>query len=85
MDPKIWAQIKADAAAHERSLAEEVKQAFVTYQVKKGTGKDMLTLPRWTGKNEKTRTASQKIDEILEEEDLNDYRRQQRAYRARHK
>ncbi len=85
MDPKIWAQIKADAAAHQRSLAEEVKEAFVSHQMKKGTGRDLLKLPQWSGKNEKTRNASQRVDALFDEAVMDDYRRQQRAHRTRTK
>lgn len=83
MDPKVWAQIKADAAAHERSLAEEVKEAFIALKVKKGTGRDLLLLPQHPGRGELTRNASQRVDEIVGKAVLDDYRRQQRAHRTR--
>ncbi len=83
MDPKIWAQIKADAAAHERTLAEEVTQAFISHQVRKGTGWEMLSLPQHPGRGELTRNASKRVDEIFGKAVLDDYHRQQRPDRAR--
>ncbi len=85
MDPKIWAQIKADAAAHERSLAEEVKEAFVIYRLKRGTGRDLLKLPQISIDTPEARTASQNVDKLAGEAALDDYRRQQRAHRTSNK
>ncbi len=81
MDPKIWAQIKADAAAHERSLAEEVETVFVKYKLKNGTGKDLLKLPTISIDTPEARTASQNVRKLAAEGAYDEYMRRKRSGR----
>lgn len=81
MDPKVWAQIKADAAAHERSLAQEVKDVFVRYKLKNGTGRDLLKLPTISIDTPEGRTASQNVDKLAAEGAYDEYMRRKRSGR----
>lgn len=81
VDPELYKRFKSDAAARKLTLAEELRLAFESLSVKKGTGLDLLKLPVWTG-NVYEKNPSERVDELAEEEAYDDYLRQQRRHRA---
>ncbi len=81
VDPDLYARFKSDAAARKLTLAQELKLAFEHMAVKKGTGRDLLKMPVYTGKLYE-KNPSTRVDELAGKAAYDDYLGQQRAART---
>jgi len=83
LDAEVYARLKADAARRKLTVAEEIEFAFERLCIGGGTTRDLLKIAPYTGKV-RYKDASSRVDELVEEEVNDDYRRLQRHRRKTH-